>query len=271
MRKTLLIFTCGLILAGFAGYTAFWFTTARAIDNEIAALYLEADKRSIIIDGVRPSASGFPGKHRISFSGLIHNGYMILAVPALEIRGFPLPDSALEVDFPRGLSLSSDVSPLDGKHIDSDIWSIDYLFISGIVPAMIPAAATVESLRAWRDSGAKFIIPSFALRKESLEASGKGEFFLDSDLQPSGNLALVASGHQPFLGWLQEKAMLEPKQALITSTVLNALAKDNGDGERKIEAVLTLQNRNVLFGPLRITAIPEIDWPYKERKALHFE
>lgn len=263
-----LVLITGLI---FAGYAVFWHMAAKTINDEIASLFLEADKNAVTIDGARPSVSGFPRKHRIFFSGFIHNGYATLAIPALEIKGFPMPGQEIDVLLPQGLSLSSDASPMDGDAIDSDIWSLSHLALAGPVPTNAPRARTVESLSRWRDGGGKITISSFALKKESLEASGNGEISLDNDLQPSGNLHLFVKGHQPFLGWLQEKNLIEPKQALITAAVLNALAKDSGSGEREIEATLTLQNRNVLLGPLRIATIPETAWPYEERKALHFE
>lgn len=271
MKKISLILIFGLICASFAGYAVFWHTTAQVINDEIVSLFLEADKNAVTIDGARPSVSGFPGKHQVSFSGFIHNGYTTLAIPALKIRGFPVPGQEIDVLFPQGLSLSSDAFPLDSNTIDSDLWSLSYLAFAGPLPVHTPAAGTVEALSRWRDGGGRITVTSFALKKESLEASGSGEVSLDANLQPLGNLHLFVKGHQPFLGWLQKKNLIESKQALITSAVLNALAKDNDNGEREIEATLTLQNRNVLLGPLRIMTIPEIDWPYEERKALHFE
>lgn len=66
-----------------------------------------------------------------------------------------------------------------------------------------------------------------------------------------------------FLGFLQRKNIIEPKEAMISGTVLTGLSQQNPEtGERFLTAGFTLYNRQLLLGPLRIMEIPEISWPY---------
>lgn len=253
-----------LLVSVLLGYGVFWHVLARQIETGVRDIYDSAGKAGIVIEGRFPQISGFPFKHRLSFSGKIHtDGYVSVNIPQMEMTAFPLPGQMLEITFPQGLSVSSDASPMDGPAVDGDVWSLGYLSVTGPIPETIPAAATVESLRAWRDGGGAAVISSFEARKESLNVSGYGQIRLDNELQPAGYANVVMKGQVAFLGYLESKKLIDPKQSLITSSVLNGLSsQDEASGERFLKASLTVQNRKLLVGPIPVITFPAIEWPY---------
>lgn len=264
-RNFMIILCAGLLLSAALGYGVFWFTVKRQIETELVHLYAQAAAAGIDIEGAMPSISGFPGKHRARFSGNIRQGGEWLQVPLMEISGFLLPGQDLMIEFPQGLSAA-------GINIDSDLWSLDYLSLSGPIPVALPAALTVESLRAWRNMGGVMIISAIAVRKNTLELEGYGKVELDERLQPAGYANVIVRGYAAFLGYLENKKLIDPKQNLITSTVLAGLSsQDEESGERFLKASLAIQNRRLMLGPITVFEIPPLQWPYEGMPIMNFE
>jgi hypothetical protein len=176
-----------------------------------------------------------------------------------------LPGRSVTISMPQGISAS-------GPSIDGEIWSLDYLTLTGPVPTSLPGRQTMEAMRDWRDGGGKITITHFEARKKGLEVSGNGELLIDGAMQPSGYFNTMVKGYAAFVGFLQEKKLVEPRDALITSTVLNGLsAQDPEDGSRFLKASLTLQNSKLLLGPIQILTIPIVTWPYENMPTENLE
>lgn len=272
MKKWAWLLSLVFLLSAASGYTVFWFVMKDQIRQQIEINFAHAAADDIIINGDFPQITGFPLPHRISFSGKIHDGYRITTIPALEVKGFLLPGQNVTITFPHGLYISSDASAMDGPEIDTEIWSLDYLSLTGPVPASLPYAQTMEAMRGWRDGGGKITIRHFEARKKGLEVSGNGEFIIDGAMQPSGYFNTMVKGYAAFVGFLQEKKLVEPRDALITSAVLNGLSSQNPeDGSRFLKASLTLQNSKLLLGPIQILTLPVITWPYENMPTENWE
>lgn len=264
-RSFIIILCAGLLLSAAIGYSVFWFTIKKQMETELAHLYPQAEASGITIEGAPFLVSGFPGKHRIRFAGKIRQGNEWLQIPLMEITGFPLPGQELVIEFPKGISAA-------GNEIDTDLWSLDYLSLSGPVPSFLPAALTVESLRAWRNSGGMFTISALTARKNTLEIEGYGRAELDERLQPAGYANVIVRGYAAFIGYLENKKPVDPKQSLITSTVMNGLSsQDKSSGERFLKAGLAIQNSRLLLGPVTILEIPPVQWPYEGMPMMIFE
>ena len=254
-----------LLLAIFLGYAVFWFVLAAQIDNEIENFYISAAQSGIAIEGTPLQVTGFPGKHQLHFSGTLHQDNLTLRIPSMEISGFPLFGQMILIDLPQGLSISE-------PSVDEDLWSLNYLNMSVLIPSALPAAATVESLRKWRDDGGNLEINSFSVHKGSLQLTGYGQLKFDSNLQVAGYANVVVRGHAAFLGYLEEKKLIDPRQKLITSSVFNGLSsQDKASGERFLKASLSIQNGKLLLGPIQIMTLPVIEWPYENMPTVDIE
>ena len=256
-RNFIITIFSALILAVTLGYGVFWYVIADRIDVQIKTLPEIASSAGVIIEGKISKTSGFPLRHTVNFSGRVqHDGYT-LNIPSLIISGFPLPGKILTITIPQGIALG-------GPDMDSKIWSLDSLSFSGPIPLTFPTSATVEELRAWRDSGGTIDINEYIAQKESLHLSGYGQLKLDKDLQIAGYSNMIAHGHIAFLGYLERNKLIDPAQSLITSSVLESLSlKDKTSGERFIKGSLSIQNRELLLGPIQIMTLPTIEWPYQ--------
>ena len=83
---------------------------------------------------------------------------------------------------------------------------------------------------------------------------------------------MAVRGHIAFMGFLGDKKLVDPQQKLITASVLNSLSsQDKGSGERFLKASLTIQNRNLLLGPIKIMTLPAIEWPYESMPTMDME
>mgnify|MGYP001580122483 CR=1 FL=1 len=252
----IVIFTT-LILAVALGYGVFWYVIADRINAEIKTLYETAANAEVVIEGEMPKVSGFPRKHAVTFAGKVQKDGYELDIPSLKISGFPLPGKLVNITLPQGISLS-------GPDIDSKIWSLDSLSFSGPIPLTFPSSATVEALRVWRDGGGSIDISTYDAQKEALHISGYGQLKLDDALQITGYSNMIARGHIAFLGYLERSKLIDPRQSLITSSVLDSLSsKDEATGERFIKGSLSIQNRELLLGPIQIMTLPVIEWPYE--------
>jgi|GEM_PF-1244413 len=267
--KTFIItLLCGLIASVVIGYSVFWFAVAGQIKHGIKDFYAQTKKDGISIEGPFPVISGFPGKHILTFTGKIGTSEIAVDIPALTLQGTPLPGEMIEITLPQGLSASS----RKGPSIDSSVWSLDYLSLNGPVPQSFPASGTVEALRAWRDNGGAIAISQLVAHKESLRVTGNGRIKLDEHLQPDGYFNVMLRGHIAFLGFMEQKKLIDPKRALITSSVLNGLSgQDAESGERFIKGSLTAQNGKLLLGPIQVLSLPQIVWPYKTPESVNFE
>jgi hypothetical protein len=265
MRKWVPLLFLMMLLSLASGYTVFWLVMKDHIRQQIEFNFARAAEDGLTVEGDFPAISGFPLPHRITFSGTVGNSQDSYIIPALEVRGFLLPGWTVTVSLPEGIAAS-------GPSVDGEIWSLDYLTLAGPVPATLPDAQTMEAMRDWRDGGGKITITHFDVRKKGLEASGNGELLIDGAMQPSGYFNTMIKGYAAFVGFLQEKKLVEPRDALITSAVLNGLAsQDPEDGSRFLKASLTLQNSRLLLGPVQILALPVIAWPYENMPTENLE
>lgn len=253
MKNFIAILLSITLCAVMLGYTIFWHAMAARLNNESIRILADARASGWEIEDGFAKATGFPGRHELQFTGTItYKGIKVL-VPELHLRAFPLPGQILTIYLPQGARIED----------PNDLWSIDYLEAEGPIPAHLPADITVESLRDWRDSGGGLDIHSVILRKNALAISGAGRLTLDDSLQPAGTMAVRVGGYNAFLGYLQQKNMIDGKEALIAGTVLNGLSQpDPQTGERAVGADLTLQGSSLFLGPLPLFDLPAINWPY---------
>lgn len=257
MKNFIAILIAGTVFSILTGYTVFWHVAAKQIETEVRGLYEQLADNGYRVEGEFPTITGFPDKHRISFSGWIESDDFSLIIPSLKIYGFPIQRQTLTVTIEDGVYL-------EGNSIDSDLYAIDHASVTFSLPKTLPHSITVESLREWNFTNPRIDIEHFSFQKNTLSAEGHGFLSLDDDLQPQGELTTNTEGHRAFLGFLQRKNVIDSKEAMIAGTVLNGLSQHNSEtGEQYLQTIFVVRGRQILLGPLSIAEVPVIEWPYE--------
>jgi len=245
----------------FAAYTISWYWMAGQIEKEMNGFLVTAEQEGVHIQPRAMGVRGYPGLYEAWFSGRVSAADVVVEIPLLEANSMFLPGKPLKLEAPEGISLM--------EPSDAEIWSLDRLFLKTDIPTTFPEL-TQEDLTAWRAAKNSIKFETIEIRKNSLELTGSGEFTLDKALQPTGGIQARATGHTEFIGWLQQKGVIETKQALLASTVLTAFSKTDPETNTPyLEIALTIQNRTLFAGPLPLGELPAAVWGSRNPPAPH--
>ncbi len=162
---------------------------------------------------------------------------------ALAASGVSLPEGALPADSGGGQPL--------GRLVRSAQLSARVL---GPPPRPEPA-----SLSAWSRDGGTVELERLTLDWGPLKLAMSGTLALDRQLQPQAALTAELRGAQAVLGVLQGR--LRPAELTLARTMLAMLARPvEPGGEPVLTAPLTVQDRSLYLGPLKIAALPPVTW-----------
>lgn len=234
-------------------YLALWVYSAQWFGKEIDRLYAENTQGDIQFLGPKPALKNFPFVPEVFYTDGFKTGNAEIIFPEMRLRGYPIFGTALQIDFPKGISI--------GGIVDPAIWTVDYLTTKITIPYTLPRDLTHESLSAWRDAGGKIEIRDYDLRKKSLQSDGKGHLFLDAQLQPDLQFESTIRGYQTFIMEQRDAGLIEPFAAAIGTTILNGLSSaDEKTGESVVRITVTVKNRILSAGPIQALELPLIVW-----------
>lgn len=115
------------------------------------------------------------------------------------------------------------------------------------------------SLSAWSRDGGTVELDRLTLDWGPLALAMNGTLALDGDLQPQAALTADIRGAPAVLAAM--KPMMRPNDAAMARTVLAMLSRPTGPGgEPVITAPVTLQNRALFLGPLKVASLPRVVW-----------
>lgn len=115
------------------------------------------------------------------------------------------------------------------------------------------------SLAAWSRDGGTVELDRLSLDWGPLALALNGTLALDGDLQPQAALTADIRGAPAVLAAM--KPMMRPNDAAMARTVLAMLSRPTGPGgEPVITAPVTLQNRALFLGPLKVASLPRVVW-----------
>ncbi|MFP5512724.1 MAG: DUF2125 domain-containing protein [Alphaproteobacteria bacterium] len=150
-----------------------------------------------------------------------------------------------------GLTLPDGLVPTLGREVKRTELT---LRVMGAPPRPEPA-----SLSAWSRDGGTVEVDRLALDWGPLGAVLSGTLALDAQLQPQAALTAEIRGAPAILDAV--KPMMRPNEAAIARTVLTMLARPTGpNGEPVVTAPVTVQDRALFVGPLRVAALPRVVW-----------
>ena len=140
--------------------------------------------------------------------------------------------------------------------------SIALISLEARINGPVPDERWPAALEAWRDAGGTIDVGSLRLDHGPLRVQGEGTFALDGDMQPIGAFTAQIRGLFDLVEALRARGVVEAGDAVMAKVVLGALAKRTDDGGPPVLNVpLTLQDRALYVGPVRMLRVPPVRWP----------
>lgn len=167
------------------------------------------------------------------------------------------------------------VGPTDGQGMISLLFSdidlpgavlpplkprIEQLTLSLEPRGPMPAKPSVETMTAWRDGGGTLELLAFHLMWSGLDLRANATLALDSQMQPEGAGTAQLSGGEVLIDMLAQAGAMKPDQATGVKAALGLLSKTGDDGRRNVSVPVTLQNRELSIGPMKVAVLPVIPW-----------
>jgi hypothetical protein len=137
---------------------------------------------------------------------------------------------------------------------------LDEVSLAAVVMAPVPAAPPREAAAAWRDAGGTVELERVALRWGTLAVSGSGTMALDAELQPLGSFSAAIEGYDELISALVASGRLRARDAGLAQMALGFLAKPGPNRRPQISAPLTIQDGQMLLGPVKLGPAPRIPW-----------
>jgi hypothetical protein len=131
--------------------------------------------------------------------------------------------------------------------------------IEGRVMGALPVGRITDSLSRWRDDGGTVELARLAADWGPLAVAGNGTLALDGALQPLFAASTAVRGYDKAIDAAVAGGYLAPGQAASAKIVLGAMARPE-DGAPTVKVPLTIQDRVLSVGPLRLLQLPRIEW-----------
>jgi hypothetical protein len=121
-----------------------------------------------------------------------------------------------------------------------------------------PATPDAAGLRAWRDAGGTIDLTDLLLRWGPLRLSASGTAALDAQMQPEGAFSVQLTGIDPAIDALAAAGWIKPGPAGFAKLGLGLASKPGPDGTPTVKSPLTIQNRRISLGPVKVGEVPEL-------------
>lgn len=234
-------------------YLGLWIYSVSWFERQIDQVYASAESKGIRFLGPKPGLSNFPFVPEVYYTGGVQMGNAIVTFPEMKLRGYPLPGTALAVSFPAGIAL-------DGV-ADPSIWMLEGLQADITIPWHVPRSFEYEDLAAWQKADGKIEVRNYRLTKQTLQAFGDGALWLDEELQPALRFSGTLAGYEAFVQTNIENGLIQPMHGAVAIGMMNNLAQtDEATGERRVTLEISLRNRTLYAGMIRVLELPLIAW-----------
>ena len=129
-----------------------------------------------------------------------------------------------------------------------------HLQLLGVPPAQWDDAG----IKAWREAGGSVNANAFSLQWGQLAISGNGTLALDKEMQPEGALTTHMTGFEQALDSLAAAGWIKLSAASIAKLALGIASHPGPDGKASVDTPLTIQNRHVSAGAIKLGQVPEL-------------
>jgi hypothetical protein len=137
---------------------------------------------------------------------------------------------------------------------------LDEVAFAASLMGPVPAAPPRQAAAAWRDAGGTIEIERVALRWGTLAITGSGTMALDAELQPIGSFSGAIEGYDELMSALVTAGRLRAGDAGLARMALGFLARPGAGGRPQIATSLTIQDGQMLLGPVKLGPAPRIPW-----------
>jgi hypothetical protein len=116
-------------------------------------------------------------------------------------------------------------------------------------------------LAAWSAAGGAVDLKDVTLDWPPMTISGEGSVALDQELQPIGAFTSRVAGFTDVLDIMVREHRMADGEATVAKAMLGLMAKPGPGGRAEIGVPLTVQERVLSAGPLKLFEVPRLDWP----------
>ena len=204
--------------------------------------------------------SGQPVELRLTFADLVAQPDALpVPITALDLTATqPAEPPAGHTDTGLSVSLTATGVQLPEEAPGALGRRVERALVSARVMGRPPKPEPV-SLSAWSRDGGTVELDSLKLDWGPLKLAMNGTLALDATLQPQAALTAEVRGFQAVLDALQ--GFFRPKELALARTMLGMLARPvEPGGEPVLTAPVTVQNRSLFLGPLKVAALPAVVW-----------
>ncbi len=121
--------------------------------------------------------------------------------------------------------------------------------------------ALPRMLTGWSNAGGAVNLKDFTLDWAPLAIRGEGSIALDQGLQPMGAFTTRLQGFTEGLDIMVQERRMGKQEAAVAKAMLGLMSKPGAGGAAEISLPLTVQDRLVSAGPLKLFEVPTVDWP----------
>lgn len=260
MRK--LFFALALTSVAALLYTALWVGLALNLRKQGDIVLGNLQAKGVGVERRLFSLSGFPGTPTLSLAGSLTFSETRVDIPVLTVRSFLIPGLPFTAEIAQPVRIRTARAQ---PSLLSLAESVTRGRVTTVLPARWPRDPYEDTLRAWRDAGGAVEIREVHAELEGgAIVSGKGRFNLDESLNPQGALDLMLTDPHALSTLLVRAGALKPEHAPIAGAVIGAMARPDPLTNRPTLAIdLTLANRVLTLGPLKIGQLPRAAWPQR--------
>jgi len=212
-------------------------------------------------------AGGAAGSLKLAIRGLAveRNGKPVAAA-----RRFDL-DLAWDADADPDAPEASEAKPLaldlgiDGAELPPRWWTpfgrqAETLRLAAHLAGPAPAGPAFDAFRQWRDMGGVLEVTRLAADMGALKVEAQGTAALDGDMQPEGAFTVRAERYLETVEALVKAGLMRPMDGTAAKLVLAVIAKRPNGGEPYVETPVSVQNRTLSAGELRLMRLPRLNW-----------
>jgi aryl carrier-like protein len=174
-----------------------------------------------------------------------------VTLPAVESPDHTLASAGFALSFDEVLLPAPPNLPIGDR--------LQQVAIEGRVMGALPVGRITDSLSRWRDDGGTVELARLAADWGPLAVAGNGTLALDDALQPLFAASTAVRGYDQAIDAAVAGGYLAPGQAASAKIVLGAMAQP-ADGGPTVKVPLTIQDRVLSVGPLRLLQLPRIEW-----------
>ncbi len=159
----------------------------------------------------------------------------------------------------KGLDLSAQDAPEGPFGGEIDRLTLD---LALLIPPVPPSKSGVwpDAVHAWREAGGVLEVKSLGLTYGPLNLNGEGTMSVDRDGQPIGAFSARITGHGETVEALRRAGAMTPGAATAAQIALGLMAKGPPGGPKRLDLPLTLQDRWVTLGAVRLFRLKPVDW-----------